>query len=199
MARTEGLNLIEKLNDGRLELAPSAFLERTREDIVTAIEELLEVGARIRPLCIGKLRVGRVRGVHLSERRTLKRLITNDIEFVEILLSMATTLSREEIQQLSLLELRTLSRLVKAMSDSDLELYAYISAFVTTSQSEQLWYSQGTTLSSFRNRVIPMPDGKQNTVTTPSEQTRLWAILSRYRTQAQQRLDACLADPELRG
>jgi hypothetical protein len=40
VARTAGTDLLEKLNDGRLEVAPSAFLTQTRDDVATAIEEL---------------------------------------------------------------------------------------------------------------------------------------------------------------
>ncbi len=75
MAKTPGLELLERLNDGRLNAAPSEFLVKTREEIATATEELIEVGARIRPLYVGKERVGWVRGFHLSEQRALKRWV----------------------------------------------------------------------------------------------------------------------------
>jgi len=137
MARTRGLDILEKLNDGSMEVAPSDYLKKTRDDVSAALEEMVDVGARIRPLIVDKRRVGWVRGVHLAERRALRRWVTDDIEFVEILLGMATTLTRDEIRDLNLREIRSLSRLVQAMTDSDLRLYAYISAFVTTSHSEQ--------------------------------------------------------------
>lgn len=192
MARTQGIALLEKINEGRLQVAPSEFLQRTREDISTAIEELVDVGARIRPLHVGTNRVGWVRGVHLSERKALRRWVTDDIEFVEILLCMATSLPVEYIRNLSLVEFRSLSRVVKAMSDSDLRLYPFISAFVTTSQSEQLWFSKGTTLTSFTERIVKMPDGAEIRVTAPSDQAKLWATLCNYRMQAKQRLDASM-------
>jgi hypothetical protein len=78
------------------------------------------------------------------------------------------------------------------MSDSDLKLYAYVSAFVTTSPSEQLWYSQGTNLSSFQERIVAMPDGKKIRIAAPSEQARLWATLCSYWVQAKQRLEASM-------
>jgi hypothetical protein len=192
VARTPGIALLERLNDGRLEVTPSEFLTKTREEVSIAIEELLEVGARIRPLFVDKRRVGWIRGVHLSERKALKRWITNEVEFIEHLLGLATTLTPEEIRDLNLIELRSLSRVVKAMSDSDLKLYSYISAFVTTSHSEQLWYSQGTAITSFPERWVTLPDGKRIRIISPSEQARLWATLCNYRVQAKQRLEASM-------
>jgi hypothetical protein len=193
MARTTlGTELMQRLNDGSLEVAPSEYLTKTREDVSEAIEELLEVGARIRPLYIGKQRVGWVRGIHLTESKALKRWVTNEIEFIEYFLGLATTLTPEEIGGLSLIELRSLSRVIKAMSDSDLKLYTYISAFVTTSRSEQLWFSQGTAITSFRERLVALPDGKAMRITSPSEQARLWATLCNYRVQAKQRVEASM-------
>jgi hypothetical protein len=135
---------MQRLNDGSLQQAPSAYLEKTRTDITAAIEELLDIGARIRPLLVNEARVGWVRGVLPSERKALQRWITDDVEMIEHLLLLGTTLTIEEIRDLNMLEMRSLSRIVRAMTDSDLKLYAYIGAFVTTGTSEQLWYSKGT-------------------------------------------------------
>jgi hypothetical protein len=121
-AKTAGIDLLEHLKDGRIEVASSEFLTKTREEVSAASEELFEVGARIRPLLIGKERVGCIRGVHLTERKALKRWITNVIEFVEHLLRLGTTLTVDDIRDLSLIELRSLSRVVKAISESDLKL-----------------------------------------------------------------------------
>jgi hypothetical protein len=41
---------MRQLNDGSLEQAPSEYLQKTREEVTSAIEELLDVGARIRHL-----------------------------------------------------------------------------------------------------------------------------------------------------
>jgi hypothetical protein len=93
MAITHGASLMQRLNDGTLQQAPSAFLKKTREDVSEAIEELLDIGARIRPLRVAGERVGWVRGVHTSERRALKRWLTDDVEFIEHLILLGTTLS----------------------------------------------------------------------------------------------------------
>jgi hypothetical protein len=48
MAITQRVELMQRLNNGTLEQAPSEYLQKTRDEVTTAIEELLEVGARIR-------------------------------------------------------------------------------------------------------------------------------------------------------
>jgi hypothetical protein len=59
MARsTRGSELMQKLNDGRLVVVPPAEILKLRKAISTEIEELLEVGARIRLLLCGKEQIG---------------------------------------------------------------------------------------------------------------------------------------------
>jgi hypothetical protein len=183
---------MRQLNDGSLEQAPSEYLQKTREEVTSAIEELLDVGARIRPLLVRNKRVGWARGVHPSERKALKRWIYDDIELIEQLLLLGTTLSGEEIRSLSTVEMRSLSRVIREMTDSDLRLYPFISAFVTTNVSEQLWFSKGTEITAFRERTARMPDGKQVRISAASDQARSWATLCNYRMQAKQRLDASM-------
>jgi len=117
---------------------------------------MVDVGARIRPLMVDKRRIGWVRVVHLSERRALRRWVTDDIAFVEILLP--TALTRDEIRVLNLGELRSLSRLVQAMTAIDLRLYAHISAFVMTGAALVL---PGNGTHECRERVVSMPGGKE--------------------------------------
>lgn len=83
MAITRGVDLMRQLNEGSLEQAPSEYLQKTREEVTSAIEELLDVGARIRPLQVEGKRVGWVRGIHLSERKALKRWLYDEMELVE--------------------------------------------------------------------------------------------------------------------
>jgi hypothetical protein len=130
--------------------------------------------------------------VHPSERNALKRWIYDDIELIEQLLLLGTTLSVEEIRSLSTVEMRSLSRVIREMTDSDLRLYPFLNAFVTTNASEQLWFSRGTEVPAFRERTVQMPDGKQVRITAASDQARLWATLCNYRIQAKQRLDASM-------
>jgi hypothetical protein len=188
VALTHGVELMQRLNDGDLEQAPSVYLQQTREAVSVAIEELLEVGARVRPLLVGDQRIGWIRGVHPAERKALKRWIFDEIELIEHLLLLGTTLALEDIRSLSMVEMRSLSRVMRAMTDSDLRLYPYISAFV----SEQLWYSKGTEVTAFQERIIPLPDGKKMRVLTACDQAKLWATLCNYRMHAKQRLDASM-------
>jgi hypothetical protein len=90
VSKTQGVELMQRLNDGSLEQAPSAFLLKTREDISTNAEELLEVGARIRPLLVGDRQIGWVRGVHPSERKVLKRWIFDENALIKKLLQVGT-------------------------------------------------------------------------------------------------------------
>jgi hypothetical protein len=192
MRESRGVELMRQIQDGRIEVAPSAYLEETRTKVSEALEELLDVGARIRPLIVDGRRVGWVRGVHMAERKALKRWITNDTELLEHILTLGSTLPVEEVRDLTLIELRSLARLIHEMSLSDLRLYSFVNPFTTTGVSEQLWYSQGTALSAFRDKWVDLPDGKRLRVTTAPDQARLWATLCNYRIQAKARLEGSM-------
>jgi hypothetical protein len=69
MARTFGADLVQRISEGSLAQIPSEYLARTRDDVSQAIEELIDVGARVRPLYADGKQVGWVRRVHLAERR----------------------------------------------------------------------------------------------------------------------------------
>jgi hypothetical protein len=104
MARsTRGSELMQKLNDGRLVVVPPAEILKLRNAISTEIEELLEVGARIRPLLCGKERIGWVRGVHMAERKNLKRYFSDPMELVALMLgsSRRTALCRRRSFRMS--------------------------------------------------------------------------------------------------
>lgn len=191
MARsTPGSELMQKINDGRLAQVPSAEIQKFRTAISTEIEELLEVGARIRPLYHGDERIGWVRGVHQSERRYLRRYFHDNLEIAEHVIRAGTSLSREYVASLSAIELRNLLRVITEMTNSDLRLYPFIGPFVTTSTSEQIWYSQGTALTAFQKRIVELPDGTPMTLLSAPDQARLWAALCTYRERAKSRLEA---------
>jgi len=190
MPRTFGAELVQKIADGSLAQAPSEYLVKTRDEVSEAIEEILDVGARIRPLLLEGKRVGWVRGIHLSERKLLKRWISDDTEFIEHLLEIGTTLTQEESHNLSMLEVRSILRVIRTMTDSDLRLFPYISAYTTTAGSEQLWFSRGAEGSLFRERVVDLPDGKRMRILAAPDQACLWAALCHNRIQAKARLEA---------
>ena len=169
------------LNDGALTVAPSEYLRTTQARITSALTELLDVGARVRPLLVENQRVGWVRGVFPSERRMLKLWIEDEIEYIEHLLLLGTSLALEEIWALSPPELRSLARVVREMTASDARLYGYLPAYVTTAESEQLWAAKGPKLSSFDTRSVTLPDERQVRLRCPSDHALLWALLSDFR------------------
>ena len=177
------------INDGRMAQVPTAYVQEVRAKITEACEEILDIGARIRPLITNKKQVGWVRGLHTSERRFLDHWIYNQEDLIVTILTLATTLEKVEIEQLTGLEIKSLLNIVKQMTEYDVTLYPYMSAYVTTMSSENLWHGKGTRLSSFENRVITMPDGKQMKIMTAPDHAKLWASLCTYREQAKKRLD----------
>ena len=88
---TQGAHLMNSLSDGRVFRAPSAYVQEVRRSVTTACEELIEVGARIRPLLIGEDQVGWVRGIHQSERKHLARWVHDNTALAEHTLMAGTT------------------------------------------------------------------------------------------------------------
>jgi hypothetical protein len=75
------------------------------------------------------------------------------------------------------------------MAEFDSSLFPYMSCFVTTSVSENLWYARGQSLSSFDRKSIVLPDGAELGLLAPSDHTMLWSALCHYRDQAKKRID----------
>jgi hypothetical protein len=184
-----GVDLMRQINDGLLKKAPTEYVERVRGEITEACEELLEIGARIRPLMAGKRQVGWVRGLHPAERKMLNRWLIRQDDIVSNVLSLTTSFSPEEVESFTSTEIRSLLNVIRQMTEYDVSLFPYLAAFVTTMSSENLWHGKGTQLSAFENRVISLPDGKQIRILTPPDHARLWASLCTYREQAKKRLD----------
>ena len=185
---TPGAELVKRLSEGVIYRAPTEYIREVRSKVVEACDELIGMGARIRPLMAEKKRVGWVRGMHDTERHILRRWVPDPADFVFRCLLLTTSLEEEEVISLSSLEVHNLVQIVKAMGDRDASLYPYLSAFSTTRASEFLWHGGGA-YASFENKEILMPDGKQMRVMCPSDHARLWASLCTYREQAKKRLD----------
>lgn len=177
------------IQDGSLLPAPAKDVEEVKREITESCEELIEVGARIRPLFADGVQIGWVRGIHLQERRILRRWVTEPNDYLALSIRHATSLSSEEIEALQMEELRSILDVIRSMSDRDLLLFPYLNAYVTTQSSETLWYGRGEQLTSFDNKVITMPDGKKMTIMAPPDHARMWATLCSYREQAKKRLD----------
>ena len=189
MKRFSGIDIMNQISEGKIKSAPVEYIEKTRSKVIDAYEELLDVGARIRPLIVGKSQIGWVRGVPPSERKILSRWVYDFSEELKNLIILATTLTSEEVEDLTSYELRSISNLISQMSKRDFSLFPYLSAYTTTMSSENLWHGKGTLISSFENKIIEMPDGKKIKILAPSDQARIWASLCTYREQAKKRLD----------
>lgn len=184
-----GMDLMRRINEGQMQKAPPEQIERVRKAITENCEELLETGARIRPLMVGDQQVGWVRGLHQQERRMLKRWVRNPSDFVLNTLLLATTFTKAEIEALSAVECRSLIEVIQRMTEYDLSLYPYMSAYTSTSSSEGLWYGRGEKLTSYEDKLVTLPDGKQIRIMTPPDHARVWASLCSYREQAKRRLE----------
>jgi hypothetical protein len=185
-----GVDLMMRINDGLAVKAPTEYVQKIKAEVTDACDELLDFGARIRPLIVDKTQIGWVRGFHGSERRILNRWVYSSNDYIAKSLAITTTLTTEEIEDLTALEIKNLVELVRNMTDYDFSLYPYLSAFSTTSASENLWNGKGGQIASFENRKVEMPDGKVMTIMAPSDHARLWSTLCVYREQAKRRLDA---------
>lgn len=184
-----GIDLMRKINSGELKRLPSDYVEKVRIQISEALGELLDFGARIRPLILNGKRMGWVRGVHLSERKILQRWSMNLEEFTTNLVLTGTTLSQEFIDGLSGSEIHSLIRLLKEMSDYDLTLFPYLYAFSTTSASDRLWRGRGQYISGFENREVPLPDGVRMKILISSDHARFWAAMCKQNEDAVVRIE----------
>ena len=185
-----GMDIMRRISEGSMSrAAPPEYVEAVRRRITENTEELIEVGARIRPLMAGGAKAGWVRGVHPQERKMLKRWVKEPNDYILNTLLLATSLSREEVEAFSADEVRGLSEVVRQMTDCDMSLYPFLPAYVTTQSSENLWYSRGEALTSYENKVVAMPDGRSVRVMAPPNHARMWASLCQYREQAKARLE----------
>lgn len=184
-----GIDIMRRIAEGDVKKAPAEYIEQVRRRITENCEELIETGARVRPLLVGGKQVGWVRGIHPQERRILKRWIQDPNDYVLNILLLATTFSKGEIEAMSGDEIRNLTKVVHQMSDHDMTMYPYLSAYVTTQSSENLWYGKGEALTSYENKVITMPDNKTMKIMAPPDHSRVWASLCSYREQSKKRLE----------
>jgi len=184
-----GKELLERIQSGSDRPVPTEYLGAVRQKVSENCEELLEIGARIRPLMNGDKQIGWVRGVHLSERKQLKRWIKDPDDFILNMLLLGTSFTAEEVETMSVTEVFQLVEIVRKMTDYDISLSPFLSAFSCTQMSENLWFSKGTKLTNYENRIVTMPDAKTVRLLCPPDHVRVWASLCTYREQAKKRLD----------
>ena len=184
-----GMDIMRRINAGEIKQAPIKQVEAVKMKIIENCEELIRQGARVRPLMSNGKQVGWCRGVHFSERHMLKRWVKDPNDYILNILLLGTTFSKEEIEEMSGFEVKSLTEVIQQMTLYDNSLIPYLPAYSTSYQSENLWFSQGEQLASWENREIKMPDGKVMRVMLPSDHARSWVSLCSYRNQAKKRLE----------
>lgn len=181
---TAGTELMKKISSGEIGTVRSGVARKVRQDVSSVFEEIIEVGARIRPILLSGKRVGWIRGLSVTERKLLSSWFYDQNELIIKALSYATSFSEVEITNLNSYEFRSLLRLSNIMSSADVSLYPYLVPYTFTSSSEDLWRSGGTSFTNFFNKEIKMPDGKTMKILCPSDHSKFWASLCDKRMQA---------------
>lgn len=186
---TVGTELMNQLTSGELDRATPETVNKVRGEVIPALLELIDYGFRARPLLLAERTVGFVRGLHPTERRQLFTWFNDPADRIYFLLSHGTTLSHDVIEGLDGYEAQQLLRVIDRMTDADVSLYPYISAFATTSASEVLWHGRGATVASWLNREVELPGGFRFKLLAPPDHARLWSGVAFIRERAKRRLD----------
>lgn len=187
---TFGTDLLQELMGGSgPSTRSSATAVKTRDLVVPALAELVEHGARVRPMVLHGKQVGFLRGVHYSERSHIYNWYVDPIDRVTQMLLHGTTLTPDEVEGLSSTELQNILALINRMTQADVSLYPYISAFSTTSTSEMLWYGRGAQVATWTRSRIEIPGGWAMDLLAPPEHARLWSGVAVLRERSKKRLD----------
>ncbi len=192
MNETHGVEIMRRIHSGELHKTPTEYVQSVRGKIVDGLDELLDFGARIRPLILEGKRIAWIRGVHFSERKVLQRWSMDLTEFAYNFIKLGTTLPDNFIDGMTDTEVQGLIRLLKEMSDYDFSLFPFVYAFSTTSSSHRLWCSRGSAIASFENRVVPLPGGAEMKILVPSDHARFWAKLCTEHDHAVETVEANL-------
>lgn len=187
---TEGVGLMQQINSGELQNRRSKIAEGVREHVSEAMDELITVGARVRPLMLGGKRVGWFRPFSYSERKILDRHITDSHEQSFLLLKHCTTLTESEIEDLDIYELNSVLSLIHTSNLADYSLYPYISPFSYTQTSIGLWNTRHDEL--FSRREIVAPDGQVLKLLTTPIHITLWTNLCTSRERSLAKLETTL-------
>lgn len=190
MKETQGTELMRQLNSGELELRQSEIAQEVKGFVTTAMEEIITAGARVRPLKLNGKRVGWIRPLAYAERKVLDRLFEDEDERIVITLKHCTTLTEDEILNLDIHELNSILYRLHTANAADLSLFPYLSAFVTTQMSQNLWNSRHDRV--FDKEKIHLPDGGVLSFMAAPDHISLWANLSTIREQSITRLEQSL-------
>lgn len=186
---SQGSDLLQMLMDGDATERSSKTAEKVRDDVSDALHELIDMGARVRPLMLGGRHAGYIRGLHGSERHLLAGWYPDPETRTFQILAHGTSLTHTEIETLNGVEAQNLIRLIDRMTDADLSLYPYISAFATTSISEMLWFGRGVKCASWSRHTYEVPGGWALNLLAPPDHARLWAGVAAMRERSKKRMD----------
>jgi len=185
-----GSDLMNQLNRGELTKKSSEYALTIKNEVTTALVEIISYGARIRPLILEGRQVGWIRPFGFSERKQLDTWFQKEEDRIKHLVHLCTTLDMESIESLDMVELNSILKTMTLGHTADLSLFPYISAFVTTQSSINLWKSRHEEL--FKPKDIIMPDGKRLHQMTVNDHTPLWATLSSMRDETILRTEAAV-------
>lgn len=185
-----GTQLMNQINSGELRYVQSNVALEVKAQVTTAMDELITFGARVRPLKLGGKRVGWIRPLAHSERKMLDELIEDDSERILLTLTHCTSLSEDAINDLDIHELNSILHRLYAANVADLSLFPYISAYVTTQASRNLWHSRHDKI--YDRPFIQLPDGKRLKLLTTPDHINLWSTLCTMRETSIARLEASL-------
>ena len=185
-----GVDLMNQINIGELKFKQSNVALEVKDNVSTAMVEILTLGARVRPLKLDGRRVGWIRPLAYSERKLLDQMIENEEERVLLTLLHCTTLTEDELVGLDIYELNSILHRLYGANVADMSLFPYISAFCTTQASQSIWCSRHDHI--YDRKVIILPDGKTLKLLTTPDHISLWSSLSTIRMNSISRLEESL-------
>jgi hypothetical protein len=174
------------ISSGSLAVKSSKYAEEVKTKVTEAMIEVIQFGARVRPLLLGSDRIGWVRAVSYNEKKQIDTWFPSDSERIATTMTYATTLSLDDINSLDMVELNSVLRAVLRLNLADLTLFPYLSAFVSTQASYNLWSSKRNSLDP---RVLLMPDGSTLKQLATPDHTLLWSALCGMRADTISRLE----------
>lgn len=185
-----GVDLMNQISLGELKYKQSNIALEVKEKVSSAMEEIITIGARVRPLKLNGRRIGWIRPLAPSERKILDRMIENEEEKILLVLTHCTTLTEDEVNDLDIYEINSILHRIYSANIADISLFPYISAFCSTQTSQLLWESKHD--HTFEQKVITLPDGKSIKLLAPSNHLSLWALLTAIRNRSITRLEESL-------
>ena len=185
-----GSDLMNQINKGNLTYRSSTYAENTKRNVTEAMTEILTFGGRIRPLMLDGERVGWLRPMGFTEKKQLELWFPDTSEHIKQALLHTTTLDSATIESFDMVELNYVLRTLLSANLADLSLFPFISSFVTTQASVNLWSSRYDNL--FQPKTIRMPDGLELRQLAVSDHVRLWAALATIRDAAIVKLENAL-------